>query len=202
MEGLSDPVSPWGSLDPIDSTSSSSVSDSTGSAAGDSTRSSMGEASLPRPSPADRKGRSLILVVLAVIVVSTVILTTIALAGGFRPSNLSATMGETVAKQGEAFDIAQGQFDGITFTTESSATLTGSFWTTYNISVYVMTGAAYEKFALTNNISGYEWASGYVQYGAVDQSLSAGSWVLAFVEIPPDHATHVIITSSFVVTPS
>jgi hypothetical protein len=126
------------------------------------------------------------------------------LTGGFHRSDAPAPSNEILGEVGIQTTIDAGQYLGITFSADSNATVSGTFWTTYNISAYLMTSGEYAGLVKSGNgtIPGYVWTSGHVTSGAIDQSLPPGSWVLAFLNSNPAQATELLFTSNIVLAPS
>ncbi len=147
------------------------------------------------------RGRSWHYAVIAVAIVVTLIVAAFVLTGGFHHSSPSTAPGLTLAPDGDQIAIAPAQLVGLTFSANSTVTLTGSYWTTYNVSAYIMTSADFSHYLRTLKATSYEWTSGYVKFGAISQVLDAGSWVLVFIA-PTYHATQVGVTSTISVNPA
>jgi hypothetical protein len=109
--------------------------------------------------------------------------------------------GVVLVPSGHDYDVFVSQSSIISFTLNGTTTLSGAFTTTYGITAYVLTNQEYASYSHYGNVSAYEWSSGEVSSGTISESLPAGSWNLAFIDVT-SQATSVLITSPIALTPT
>jgi hypothetical protein len=109
--------------------------------------------------------------------------------------------GTVLAPAGQDYDVFVSQSSVISFTLNATTILSGSFTTTYGITAFVLTNQAYANYSHYGSVSSYEWSSGQVSSGTISESLPAGSWNLAFIDVTAQ-ATSVLITSPITLTPA
>ncbi|MCI4356122.1 MAG: hypothetical protein L3K18_03115 [Thermoplasmata archaeon] len=133
----------------------------------------------------------LALIVVAVVVVVAVFVTVFVLPGR---AHTPAPSGTVLVPSGHSYDVFGGQWSAVSFSLASTQTLRGAFSTTFGITAYVMTNIQYQQFVHSVNVTGYQWASGEVHAGTLDDSLPPGSWDLAFIDLNAQ-STSVLITT-------
>jgi hypothetical protein len=116
----------------------------------------------------------------------------------------SAASGGTVLKpSGSQFGIPPGQLNAFQFTANQSTTISGSFTSSNEVNVYVMTQAVFHTFLFTDNttrITSYAYNSGVVTTGSIHVSVPAGGWTIAFLAPSSTEPTHVWMTSALTIS--
>ena len=146
----------------------------------------------PSPAPSKKSTVYMVLVAVALLVVAGVFVAEFVLPGRAHPA--PATSGTVLVPAGHSYDVFAAQSSNVAFDIASTQTLRGAFSTTFGITVYVMTNVQYQSYVHSGNVTGSQWASGEVHSGTIDDSLPAGSWNLAFIDLTPQ-ATSVLITT-------
>lgn len=171
-----------------------------------STESAPGSASggPPRGDDSARPARRLIriYVVVAVVIVVAMILVAYALTGGFAPSNSSKT--DVLVPSRTVDVIPAGQFDAIALEISSTASINGSFFVTFALTIYTMTPTQFQSFIRTGKLDGYEWTSGPVHNDSVytlGVSISPGAWDLVFDNPSLINATAIGFYTDLTLTP-
>jgi hypothetical protein len=153
-----------------------------------------------RRTPIGRREKYAIVAVVAVLVV---IVGAIALTGYYRHAGGPGSAGFTLAPVGwSATSLPYGQFGDIPFVTSSTQSLTGSFETANEITVYLMTASQFEPLVKNDTVGGYEWTTGQVWNGNISYTVPAGSWDLVFLNTNIYGASGVSITTAVVLTPT
>jgi hypothetical protein len=146
------------------------------------------------PKEAARSKRSSVymaLVVVALVVVVAVFVSVFVLPGR---AHAPAPSGTVLVPSGHSYDVFGGQWSAVSFNIATTQTLRGEFSTSFGITAYVMSSVQYQEFVHSVNVTGYQWASGEVHSGTIDDSLPPGSWDLAFIDLNAQ-STAVLITS-------
>ena len=113
----------------------------------------------------------------------------------------AGSSGDVIVASGHDYDVFVDQSSIVSFSLNGTTTLSGAFTTTYGITAYILTNSEYASYSHYGNVSAYEWTSGQVTSGSISESLPAGSWNLAFIDVT-NQATSVLITSPITLTPS
>jgi hypothetical protein len=111
----------------------------------------------------------------------------------------AAASGDVLEASGSQFGIPPGQLNAFQFTVNQSTTITGSFTSSNEVDVYVMTQAVFHVFIFSDNttkISSSAYDSGIVTNGSMHVSVPAGAWTIAFLAPSSTEPTHVWRTSA------
>jgi hypothetical protein len=156
-------------------------------------------------SPAQRTRRRpqwIYLVVVVVVVVIAILL--VLMPGGLlRPASTgSSTDTTTLAQSGwNSNSLPYGQFADISFVAKSTSAINGSFLTVNTIQAYVMNDSDFRTLAIKDVVAGYQWTSGDVWSGWINDTVSAGSWNLVFVNQDYYTSSGVAASSPITLTP-
>jgi len=158
------------------------------------------------PLKVPKKGRSSVYIGVGVAIIVVMVVLAYILTGGFHHAGgSSGTQGRVLVPFGSSYSLPSGQFDGLTFTINSTSIIQGELNSSRGVDLYVMTPTEFETLVRTLNVSGYEWASGEVADQSiyqVDITVTPGTWVLAFT--PPNQyiPTGVGFYSDLTLTPA
>jgi hypothetical protein len=155
------------------------------------------------PTPASRTRKSSRLVYGAVVIVVVVLaLLLVYMPGGpLRPTSPASDV-ETLAPSGwNSQSLPDGQFADITFVIQSTERLNGSFLTENTIQAYVMNNTDFQSLVIKDIVTGYQWTSGDVWKGWINDTVVAGSWHLVFLNVDPYTASGVGVIQAITLTP-
>lgn len=140
-----------------------------------------GEPSAGRSDPAG--SRPWVYVVVAVIVIAAVAGSAYLLTGGFHRST-GGSNAKVLVPNGTAYSIPVGQYNAVAFIAGGNASVNGTMYTAFGMTLYRMTVPQYEHLVVTLNFSaGWEWTSGPVGNNTVYQlnlPVPAGQWELVW----------------------
>jgi hypothetical protein len=143
------------------------------------------------------------MVYLAVVVVALVLVVAGFLAVFVLPhlGHSSTKPGVTLVDAGHSYDVFSGQDAVVSFTVNSTTTLSGAFTTTFGITAYVMDPSNYGAFVHSGNVTASQWSSGEVSSATISDQLPAGTWILAFID-SKTQATSVYVSSAITLAPA
>jgi len=147
-----------------------------------------------------------VLIAVGVAIIVVMVVLAYLLTGGFHHAGgSSATQGRVLVPFGASYSLPNGQFDGLTFTINSTSVIQGELNSSRGVDLYVMTPTEFETLVRTLNVTGYEWASGEVADQTiynVDVTVTAGTWILAFTPPNPNIPTGVGFYSDLTLSPT
>jgi hypothetical protein len=150
--------------------------------------------------PTGRRGTYLIVAAVAIVII---LLGAIGVVEYYHHMGAPGSDSRVLAQDGwSATMLPYGQFGEIPFTTSSPANLTGSFETTAEITVYVVNSTTFAALVRSGTLNGWQYSSGQLWYGNINDTVPAGSWDLLFFNTNPVSGTSgVSVTNPVVLTP-
>jgi hypothetical protein len=150
-----------------------------------------------------RQGRKLLIIGAAAVVVVAVIVAAVFFYAGIGHPAASAPTSETLEPAGwSSISLPYGQFAQVAFITHTTETLTGSSESTDTITGYVMNYTDFEPLVIHDVVVGYQYTTGEVWHGSLNDTIPAGSWYLVFLDTQPGGTSGVAAESAFVLTPT
>jgi hypothetical protein len=128
--------------------------------------------------------------------VALVVILAVVLGLSLRPTPASGTV---LAPTGTQWGIAPSSFNSLEFSTAKVATITGSFTSSADVDVYVVTESQVFNASHTGNESSFSpsiWTSGLVPSGSFRVNVGSGAWAVVFCSPSPTQSTHVTITQA------
>ena len=147
-------------------------------------------------------GRTRLYVILTAVAVTIIVVLVVILAGYHHLAS-SSSSSEVLAPVGwNANSLPYEQFGDVPFIAHSSVTITGSFITSNEITVYIMNETQFEVLVKTLSLDGYEYTTGQEWQGTINATVGPGNWELVFYASNPSGSSGVAITTAVVLTPT
>ena len=97
--------------------------------------------------------------------------------------------------------LPYGQFAAVLFTTTVTDNISGAFISTDTITAFIMNDTDFHHLAVWDVVIGYQWTSGQVWSGTVNDTIPAGGWNLVFQDTLRGGTSGVAVTTAVVLTP-
>jgi hypothetical protein len=138
--------------------------------------------------------RRLYLVAGVAIVVVILLIVVLVPRGSLNSSSTNSTSNVLAPAGWNAISLPYGQFAAVIFTISSPQVLTGSFLSENLITAYVLNDSAFHTLSTVDTVPGYQWTSGQVWQGSINDTIPAGSWVLVFLNTNVDGSSGVSVS--------
>jgi hypothetical protein len=142
--------------------------------------------------------------IIAVVIVVVVVVVAYTATSGFGKSS-GTTSSYVLIPKNTLDSIPAQQFDAVQLAVSEASIVTGSFYNSHEVFVYVMTPTDFHTLTVKDTVQGYNWTSGAVQGNGiytVDVSIDVGPWDLVFYNPSTINTTALAFYSALTLTAS
>lgn len=134
----------------------------------------------PKVSSSARTSRHLVIGV--AVVIAVVLLAALLLTNGFHSTSGSKPV--VLVPESTLYSLPGQQFSAVGFSTQKTATLSGTIANTQGINLYLMTPNEVTVLSKSGVVEGYTWSSGRIANlttTSIDLSIQPGQWDIVFL---------------------